>query len=265
MGEGALLPLTTENYYSREADRAYMSVSQYFNFLSCEAREVARLRGEWSPEPTDALLVGQYVHTAFEGPEAQREFIGSHPEMFTQKGTLKAQFQQGQAMIQAVRNDPFALFMLEGEHEVILTAEMFGTPWKIRVDVLNHEYHRQVDLKTARSFDRVWDEHNRRWESFVGHYRYMARMGIYDQVLNLATGENWKAFIVAVTKESPPDKMIINMWDPVQYAIDLASVEVNMPRILAVKAGEVEPWRCERCEYCRGTKRLERVIHYTEL
>ena len=42
-------------------------------------------------------------------------------------------------------------------------------------------------------------------------------------------------------------------------------VEMNMPRILRVKNGEVEPDRCEMCDCCRHTKVLKRPISITNL
>ena len=65
--------LTQENYYSTEADREYMSVSQYKEFCgtfgqtACEARAMAELNDEWGKKKTKALLVGSYVDAYFEG------------------------------------------------------------------------------------------------------------------------------------------------------------------------------------------------------
>ena len=53
--------LTNDNYYSPEANWEYMSVSQYKQFLKCEAAAMAQLKGEWSQPKTTALLVGSYV------------------------------------------------------------------------------------------------------------------------------------------------------------------------------------------------------------
>ena len=59
--------LTPENYFSPEADREYMSVSQYKSFLKCEAAAYAELTGEWQREEKEAFLVGHYVHAWAEG------------------------------------------------------------------------------------------------------------------------------------------------------------------------------------------------------
>lgn len=67
--------LTSENYYSTEADKEYLSVSQYKNFVGslgrpgCEAYALAKLNEEWveNMEDSDALMVGSYVDAHFEG------------------------------------------------------------------------------------------------------------------------------------------------------------------------------------------------------
>ena len=72
--------LTSDNYYSLEADREYMSCSQYQDFLSCEARAMAKIDGRFIPEPSEAFVVGNYFHTAMESPEAYDEFCQMHFE-----------------------------------------------------------------------------------------------------------------------------------------------------------------------------------------
>ena len=67
------MQLTSENYYSQEANREYMSVSGYKDFagtygkLPCEFHAMEKLNGNWEDEKTTALLVGSYVDSYFEG------------------------------------------------------------------------------------------------------------------------------------------------------------------------------------------------------
>ena len=42
-------------------------------------------------------------------------------------------------------------------------------------------------------------------------------------------------------------------------------VEMNMPRILRVKNGEVEPDRCELCDCCRHNRVLKKSISIMDL
>ena len=65
--------LTAENYYSSEADREYLSVSQYKSFCGslahdgCEAKAMSQLMENWIEEKSTPVLVGSYVDAYFEG------------------------------------------------------------------------------------------------------------------------------------------------------------------------------------------------------
>lgn len=99
--------LSDENYYSQEADLAYMSVSQYKKFLECEAAALAKLKGEWTPDSDPkALLVGNYVHSYFESPEIHEAFKEENKsKMFSSRkpfGLLK-DFQIAEQMIERLK------------------------------------------------------------------------------------------------------------------------------------------------------------------
>ncbi len=245
-----MLQLNEANYFSQEANWDYMSTSQYQDFTSpdegCEARAMATLKGEWEEPENKAFLVGSYVHAWAENK--LREWIVEHPECCKRDGSLKAEYVQANDMIERLKRDDFAMYMLtNGHHEVIVTAELFGEPFKTKVDVYAPELGRMIDLKTARSIrERHWDAENRRWVSFIEHYGYMTRTAIYGEVERLATGrDSWlSAYIVAVSKEEPPDLAVISLWDPDRWADELTVVRNNLPRILAVKSGQEEPRRC---------------------
>lgn len=264
-----MLKLTRDNYHSNAANREYMSRGQYKEFVfGCEAKQMAILNGAWVDEPSTALEVGQYAHSWQEG--RRREFIADHPGMFKKDGSLKSEYLVADKMIATLERDPFACYCLEGEKEVIITAEMFGATWKVMLDVQNNERRRIVDLKTTRSVtEKIWDEELRKKVSFVEAYSYPLQMAIYSEVERLAMGRDegdWSEFlIVAVSKEKSPDKAIINMTDSRRLVLELETIEGSMPRVLAVKAGLEEPWRCEACDYCRSTKVLSKSVHYTEL
>lgn len=239
--------LTNENYYSPEANREYMSVSQYKDFMKCEAMALATLRGEWEKPKTTALLVGSYIDSWFEG--TLDEFKAVHPEIFKKDGSLKADFVQAEELIAFVQKDPKFMEYMAGKKQIILTSELFGTKWKIKID----SYHpdRIVDLKVMRSMERIMGK------SFVEHWGYDLQMAIYAAV----EGNNLSTFLAAVTKQDPPDKDIISIpeWRRVEA---LEEIEKNMPRILAVKNGEQAPERCGMCEYCRATKMITEPIDF---
>lgn len=239
--------LTNENYYSDIANQQYMSVSQYKSFRRCEAAAMAELRGEWKRPKTTALLVGSYVDSWFEG--TLDEFCRDNPEIYTKAGKLKSDFVQAEALIARVQQDPTFMRYMAGKKQVILTRELFGTPWKIKID----SYHpdKIVDLKVMRSMERIMGK------SFVEHWGYDLQMAIYAAV----EGRDLATYLAVVTKQDPPDIELISIprWRRVEL---LEEVERSMPRLLAVKAGTVPALRCGCCEYCRATKVITEPIDF---
>lgn len=262
-----MLALTKDNYHSIAANLDYMSRSQYTGFVyECEAKEMAKLTGDWVDVPATAQEVGQYVHSWNAG--TQKEFRENHPNMFTKTNTLRADYLVANTMIDCLQNDPFVMSYLDGEKEKIMTAELYGAPWKIMMNAHSLVPRRIVDLITTRSIlEKAWDEAARRYVSFVELYKVPLKAAIYSEVERLAMGradKDWSEFmIVAVSKEKYPDKAVISMTDPTRIAAELAAIEANMPRIISLKAELETPRRCEKCNYCRSTKVLSQVIQYS--
>jgi hypothetical protein len=262
------MQITKANYFDLDTDREYMSHSQYLGFQRCEARQMAILSGEWTEAPSEAMLIGQYVHAWCEGK--LDEFIQAHPEMFTKSGTLRAGYQQANKMIATLAADPLCMYMLEGQKEVVFTAEFAGAKWRVMVDVYNPERRRIVDLKTTRSiWEATWSERHGGRVSFIEQYDYPLQAALYCEIERLASGRpdgDWFEFyMVAVSKDNVPDKEVIDLRDPERYRKELDSIRGNMGRILSVKAGELEPIRCESCDYCRATKVLRGAVYYADI
>lgn len=275
-----MIELNSKNYFSQEAGREYMSCSQYIDFVGggvmqgCEAMAVAKLKGEWIEEDSKALLMGSYVHAWNEGAEARKEFSANHPEIFKKGSALLADYVRCDEMIKTLENDEFCMYKLQGQKEVIFTAEMFGTAWKIRIDSYSPEKKQIVDLKTTKSIiKKEWCEIDGKNVklSFVEAYNYLLRAAVYAEVERLANGRpemDWlNSYVVAVSKEPIPDKAVIGLVDEERYLMELEKIRMNMPRILDLKAGKVEPVRCGKCDYCITTKVLSPglVIHYKNL
>lgn len=242
-----------------------MSNSLYKDMLQCEAAAMAKLTGEWSEEPSEAMLAGSYVHASLDG--TLEEFRSEHPEMFLKNGIdLKAQFRTAEDMIRTLREDEFIQFVLTGQREHIITAEFAGCTWKAKLDVYNPDAGRIADVKTVRAIrDKTWIK-DMGWGSFVEAYGYLRQMALYVELERIASGrETWlEPLIVAVSKEDPPDKQVIGM-DTQRIEYELEQVKANMPRVLSVWTQGEEPIRCETCKYCRATKRLGSVMHYADL
>ena len=261
------MKLTRENYHSTAAGLHYCSKSQHDSFNSCEAATIAALAGEWVQEQTEAMLVGSYVHSWCE--RKQSEFIAENPCMFTQKGTLKADFKLADKMIETLEADPFVMHTLDGEKEVIQTAEIDGIPFKSMFDVYVPG-KRIVDLKTTKSIRELqWSQEHGGKVTFIEQYNYFKQVAIYLEVERINAGRpegDWLDFyMVAVSKEKVPDKEVINLTDHDRVGVELAKIKADFPRIKAVKSGRVEPIGCGCCDYCRSVKRITRAIDYREL
>lgn len=260
------MELNKDNYYSVEADRFYMSVSQYKNFKKCEAAAMAKLNEGYEEPKSDALLFGSYVHSWLDGTIEQ--FKEENPDLFSSrgatKGQLKSEFRLADEMIKVLESDPMVVMALRGEHEVIMTGELFGAPWKIRMDVYNPQHGRFADLKTVKSiYEKHW--HNGYYTSFVEAYGYITQMAVYTEIESQNRDGDWlENFIVAVSKQDPPDKAIITV-DQVSLNLELEEIQTKMERIKAVKSGIEKPESCGKCEYCRRNKMITNVLDYREL
>ncbi|WP_225230285.1 PD-(D/E)XK nuclease-like domain-containing protein [Ureibacillus galli] len=255
------LLLNQNNYYSQEANLEYMSVSQFKSFMECEARTLAELRDEYTRPHSSALTVGSYVHSAFESDEAFGQFINdNYNSIFKARGGKYTDFEQADRMIETLKKDKFAMFALEGEKEVIYTAELFGVEWKIKVDNINHQRKIFSDIKTTQELGkRYWSDKYSKYVSFVEAYDYVLQMAIYREVIFKNTGEYYNPYIIAVTKQNPPDKAILH-FDETRFDFEKEYVQMHLPGVIKTKNGETNPVRCETCEYCRATKQLKNTF-----
>lgn len=169
--------LTSENYYSREANEEYLSVSQYKDFMGtygkpgCEEYALAKLDGTWveNMEDSDALMVGSYVDAHFEG--TLDLFKAQHPCMFKKDGTLMAKYIKANEMINRCERDPLFMQYMSGEKQVIMTADMFGAKWKIKID----SYH---PGKCIVDFKDLSELHKRVLPSRYRTFKLSCRMGL---------------------------------------------------------------------------------------
>lgn len=274
--------LTDENYYSREADIHYMSCSQYQGFLKCEAAQIAKLCGEFVPEKEpDALFQGQYFHAALEGDEAFRAFCEA-PEHFGKIFKVKttkargeeitgkyAPFEKLDEMLAIARREWEFLLELEGENEKFLTGEIFGMPWRMKMDKYIPGDRWIIDYKTsANLYETFYNPQTKRREDIFEHYGYLMRAAVYCEIeRQYAKAENYAPFIIAaITKQDPPNFdvfLLENIND--RFALELETVKSHLARIQRLKLGFDSPRRCGDCEYCRSTKHVNSIRSYKEL
>jgi hypothetical protein len=249
------MTLNNSNYFSPENNMKYMGGSQFKTFLDCESMGLAEAQGKFEREKTTSMLVGSYVDAYFEG--SLDDFKLENQEVFKKDGGLKADFKKAEEIIARVQKDEFFMQFLNGEKQVIKTGEIEGVPFKIKIDAY-HPNKAIVDLKVMKSFEREWKDGLK--ISFVEKWMYDISMSIYQVI----EGNKLPIFLAAVTKEKEPDLAIINIpQERLDVCLDI--VKKHVKRFDDIKKGLVEPKRCEKCDWCRSTKKLTQIISYEDI
>ena len=251
------MAVNSKNYFSQKNNLKYCGSSQFKSFLKCPAMAMAEIRGEYVREESTALLIGSYIDSWFEGTLDQ--FKAEHPEILKRDGTLKAEFIKADEIIERVSRDELFMRYMGGKKQVVRTGEIEGVPFKIKMD----SYHKGkaiVDLKIIKDFEPLWNEEKGIREDFIQYWGYDCQAAIYQAV----EGNKLPFFICAATKEAKTDFMVIQIP---QAWIDsaMATIKNEIGIIDAYKRGEIEAPRCEKCAYCRETKKLSRVVSADEL
>lgn len=263
--------LNSENYFSPDAEKQYLGSTSFKAWdnlgpFGCEAREIAKREGKWVESTNPAFLLGSYVHAW--NNDTLPEFMAKTPELFKKDGTLLTKYALGDDMINCFKNDPVMMQMREGTKEQIFTGQIEGVPFKIMVDILNTQKGYFADIKTTKQInEKYWDKENRIYVSFIQQYDYLMQFAIYAEILrqNLKMDTYLDCFILAVDKQAIPDHEIIFMDTATFIYEKLEEIRRKLPRIVAVRNGEVEPERCGKCEYCRSTKKIIKPVHYLDL
>lgn len=251
------MKITAENYFSQKAEMEYFGSSQIRNFMDCESKTMARIRGDFVEEKSTALLVGSYVDAHFEG--SLDVFIAQHPEILTRNGSLRSDYIYADYIIQRIERDEMFMRYMSGECQKIMTGELFGHQWKIKIDAY-HPGKAIVDLKVMRDFEPIWVDGQGKIP-FVEAWGYDYQGFIYQAI----EGHKLPFIIAGATKQKPePDLALISVPDD---ALEVAGeiIKASIDRFAAIKAGEIEPARCGVCEWCRRTKVITGIIDYREM
>lgn len=254
--------LSEENYFSSAMEWQYCGSSQFKRFCECPAKAMAMLRGEWVEEKTDSLLVGSYVDAYMSGTLEQ--FKEQNPEIFTQKGELKAGFRKAEDIINRIENDELFKKYISGDHQTILTGEIEGLPFKIKVDSYFKDKNVCTDLKVVKDFEGIWNNKTNRKENFIEYWHYDWQAAIYAEIVRQNTGVLPKYFIAAITKEKYSDLALLNIPEQ-DLLMQLEIVKSMIPYVKSIKEGKEQATRCEHCDYCRSTKKLTKIINYHDL
>lgn len=262
------MELNRQNYFSKEAEELYMGSSSFKAWDifhgGCEAKELAKRKGEWTDKVNPAFLLGSYVHAW--SSDDSKEFITDHPELFKKNGSMLAKYALGDVMINVLKNDPLVETIRKGEKEQIFTGAIAGVDFKIQVDILNLEKGYFVDLKTTKNLqESYWNKELRGQQTFINKYDYQAQIAIYAEILKQNTGlvEYLDPYLIVVDKQEIPDHEVIYMGK--NFITDkLEEIKSRLEHIVKVRNGLIEPIYCGKCDYCRSIKKIIKPISISE-
>ena len=263
------LSLDQENYFSEQASRDYMSVSQFKEFagttehLSCEETAWLQLNRIIPKQEGDALLIGSFVDAYYEG--TLDEFKSNHPEIISSqgptKGMLKKDFIGADSIIQRLEKDALFSQYMSGQKQLIMTAVIFGCEWKVKMDAF-HPQDKIVDLKVMKDMLPIWS--GKRKVDFVHYWGYDIQGAIYQKVVEIVTGYRLPFYLCVATKQATTDFEIIQISQAhLDEALDF--VAQNLPRVLQIKNDILTPSRCGICSHCIETKKLENPIQLDDI
>lgn len=277
------MKLTEENYFSKDALTSYLSVSSLkkfiptpYNPIPCEESALAELKGEIEVPKSTALNIGTYVDIALTGSkEEMEEFKAAHPEMISSrgatKGELKAEYRNADKMIEVVKKQPYMMKMLSGKHQEIMVGEIFGVPFKIKIDSLGENFI--ADLKTTESISKAWyDPLTKQRVSFAFYFDYILQGAIYQEIVYQNIGKRLPFFLVCVSKESVPDVGVFHIDDATMRERLFGNAELGIPSLeneirsaWSLLQGVSEPTKCNCCDYCKERKIITKPVSVFEI
>lgn len=251
------MKLNNSNYYGSKANQTFMSVSQYKAFCKCEAAALAEIKGEYERVKSSALLLGSFVDEMLTGTKkSQEQFIAEHySELFKKNGEPYADTQKAIDAVEKVKKQPLMMKYLSGQHQKIMTGEIEGVPFKIKMDSYKKgqfigDLKYMASLKSPNLF-----------EPMVKYWNYIAQGAVYQEIVFQNTGERLPFYLVIATKETPTH---LEVCEINQYDLDeeLENIKKRVQRFNLIKKGEIEPERCEDygCNYCTESRILTEPI-----
>lgn len=247
--------LSTDELYYSNTD--YFSVSEYKKFLNCEFAGTKPFG-----EPSEAMMVGSYVDRFIEGTLEQwlkenEKFL--YASRGPHKGQLKQCFQKAQEICDHISKDETFMQFMSGEKQTVMTGEIGGVPWKIKMD----SYSPGIAINDLKIMQTVTNRQGQ-YINFISQWGYDIQGACYQEIVYQNTGETLPVFICAATKEDPINTVIVNIP---QHVLDAALYEVklNAPHFWSIKKGLLAPTMCGHCSYCLQERKSTPIISMDDL
>ena len=247
----------------------YISVSQFKDFAQCEVHALAKLKGEYVEEKTDALLIGSYVDAYFSNE--LETFIEQTPELLDRRMKVptirKALVEEANKIIKAIESDELLMKYLGGKKQVVMTGTINRVKVKIKIDsLLPYAIVDQKIMSSIKELIWVYDQDTKRNKQvdFIEAFGYDLQGAVYQEIARQNLGEQLPFILAPTTKEEEPDKALIQIdQDILDKKLEYFASKVQ--RYDLIKKGIIEPIGCGNCPSCRKKKKLTEVVSYKAL
>ena len=256
--------LNSENYFSKEADIKYMSVSQFKLFEECGEKALATIQGQEDATYKDAFLEGQLFEAIVTGNKDL--FIAKHPELISTRGAtvgqLKSEFKRVINAAEKFNSQKFFTEIVEKcEKQVILTGEICDVKVKCALDLYDKNTNSIYDIKCMKDFKEQWNAKEKAYMPWYYVYEYILQLAVYREIVRQNFGEPKVVGLLATTKEEVPD------IDALRISNDLLDLELekfksNIQYYDNIKKGLAVPISCGCCDYC---KKMKKIITFREV
>ena len=255
-----MLQLTPETYFSIEADREYMSVSQYKNFKTCEAKALHDLE---IPDETykESFLQGSLFEALVAGDP--KLFMAQHPEMISTRGStagkLKSEFQRVVNAAEKFNSQEFFKNIINRcEKQVILTGVINDVPVKCCLDLFDRETFSIYDIKCMKDFNEQWSKEEKSYIPWYYAWGYVLQLAVYRLIVKQNFNvEPKEVGLLAASKEEVPDIQALKFDDSL-LGLELAEFKNNIKHYDNLKKGLEKPNACGHCEYCKKIKEIHK-------
>ena len=248
--------LNQENYYSKEADMEYMSVSQWKLFNECEAKALAIIEGREDATYKDSFLEGQLFEAVVTG--GKELFISKHPELISTRGAtagqLKSEFKKVITSAEKFNEQNFFKNIIQKcDKQVILTGEICDVKVKCALDLFDKETNSIYDIKCMKDFKETWDKSEKCYKPWYYTYNYVLQLAVYRELVRQNFGEPKEIGLISATKEDVPDIEALSFSSEL-LDLELENFKLKIKRYDNIKKGKIEPIKCGVCDHCKSIK-----------
>lgn len=252
--------LNLDNYYSVEANKEYMSVSQFKNFKLCESKAMYDLENDFKEEK-QAFLEGKLFEALVAGDA--NLFMAKHgKEIIAQTGKTagqpKTNFKKVFLAAEKFNQQKFFKDIINKcQKQLILTGEIEGIKVKCALDLFDKDTYSIYDIKCMGNFDEQWNKAEKRYVPWYYNWGYVLQLAVYREIVKQNFGNPKEIGLIAATKEDIPDIEAISFSSEL-LDLELENFKLKIKRYDDIKKGKLEPTKCSCCDYCKSIKNINR-------